>query len=282
MKFKKINESMDELHGDYEFAKNNYYNVIPNGDFDRDIFEFMKTHENPIYRKVLWNRFILWASKFYEGYNSPNGFRVLTEKNLNRISKGHEKDGYVIISASRFFEDMTKEQRESENNKRTNELKRALKNYGYSYLAVYGGYREEGASEASMEKSFVVYPYNIVSHSKYNFEDFLDDMKELGKKYDQDSILVCEPGGKPHYVALKPGVDEFGFDSVRDNDMNSEYFTAIKKWNDSSLNRKGRTFTSGKPQRYTLECYIKDAPKSRNEGYCRWSSHDMNSIYMEE
>ena len=30
-----------------------------------------------------------------------NSIRELNEKNLNRISKGHEKNGYAIISASR-------------------------------------------------------------------------------------------------------------------------------------------------------------------------------------
>lgn len=179
----------------------------------------------------------------------PNEYpylRILTEKNLNRISKGHEKLGYAIISASRS------ELSEEENNKRAKELKDRLRQDGYSYISVYGGYKELGSDKASIEKSFVVYPYNIVNHEELDFNKLKKDIIELGKTYDQDSVLICEPNGKPRYIALKPGAYEDRFEYVDMNDTNNEFFTAIKKWNDMSANRKNHDWSDGKSQRFTF------------------------------
>ena len=66
---------------------------------------------------------------------------------------------------------------------------------GYSYLAVYGGYHEDGAEKPSVEKSFVVYPYDIYLGKHHDWDKFYADMIEIGKSYNQDSILVCPPGG---------------------------------------------------------------------------------------
>ena len=176
-----------------------------------------------------------------------NSIRELNEKNLNRISKGHEKNGYAIISASRG--DLL----EQEKNKRTNELKRKLKEKGYSYLSVYGGYKELGQDKASMEKSFVVYPYNINRNEALDFNEFSNYIKKLGEEFDQDSVLICEPEGKPKYVALKKDVEEIGFDDVGYNNEENMLFTAIKKWSDGSLNRKNKDWKEGKPQRFSFK-----------------------------
>ena len=185
-------------------------------------------------------------NSIYRECEETSKYRVLNEKNLNRISKGHEKDGYAILSASRG------ECSDEENNKRTKELKDKLKSKGYSYLAVYGGYKEL-ENEASLEKSFVVYPYDIIKGEKKDFNTFKKDIEELASNYNQDTILICEPNGVPKYVAINPEADEFEFGGdTTYNDTKQTFFTAIKKWNDSSLNRKNKEWTSGKPQRYTL------------------------------
>lgn len=185
-----------------------------------------------------------------------SGFRPLTEKNLSRISKGHEKDGYIIISASRDIYS------NSENDVRTKQLRDYLKKSNYSYIPLYGGYKELGADKASFEKSFIVYPYDVINHKTVDFNKFKQDLIDVASPpdepnnlhFDQDAILVCEPGGKPYYVGLKSGVDDSGiFDEVEYNNTDSEFFTAIKKWNDSSLNRKKHTWDKGKPQRFTFK-----------------------------
>ena len=221
--------------------------------------------------------------------NESYEVRPLTEANLNRIAKGHEKDGYAILSASRG------KNSEEENNKRTKELKDKLFKNGYSFISVYGGYKEQGQSKASMEKSFVVFPYDTINHTSTDFDKFKSDMIRFAtpskenssytEEDDQDSMLICEPGGKPHYITLKSGLDadDTEFHSAEINDTDNEFFTAIKKWNDSSLNRKNHSWDNGKPQRYTLtyECYIDNPPSSMQEGHRRWAMRDMNHIYKE-
>lgn len=223
-------------------------------------------------------------------YLKENALRILDEANLNRIAKGHDKDGYAILSASRA------QNSEERNNFLTNQLRKALRDKRYSYISVYGGYKEYGQPKASLEKSFVVFPYDMQNHKKLDFETFKNDMinlatpslrdKSLSSDEDQDSILICEPGGKPHYINLKDDtdLDDLEFNSVEFNNTDNEFFTAIKKWNDSSLNRKGHNWDNGKPQRYTLktECYIDDAPTSMQMGHSRWASGDLNHIYKED
>lgn len=221
--------------------------------------------------------------------NESYEVRPLTEANLNRIAKGHEKDGYAILSASRG------KNSEEENNRRTKELRDKLFKKRYSFIPVYGGYKEYGQPKASMEKSFVVFPYDIVNRTYTDFSKFKEDIIELAtpsknnSSYtvddDQDSILICEPGGKPHFIPLKGGVDvdDKEFTDIKYNDTNSMFFTAIKKWNDSSLNRKNRSWEDGNPQRFTFmtECYIDNPPSSIQVGHSRWNRLDMNHIYKE-
>jgi len=239
-------------------------------------------------------------SELFENWLKENNLRVLTERNLNRISKGHEKDGYAIISACREVNST------EENNRFTNELRNELRRRGYSYLMVYGGYKELGQDKASLEKSFVVYPYDIGRRNSKDFEVFKNDMidlatpvknKESGEtdeefeerknKRNQDSILICEPGGKPRYISTREGaVDEDEFSGETEyNDLDEPYFTAIKKWNDMSLNRKNHKWDKGQPQRFSLkyaECFIDEPPHSYAEGHTRFCKNDLNHIYKEE
>jgi len=66
-------------------------------------------------------------------------------------------------------------------------------------------------NEASLEKSFVVYPYDIIKGEKKDFNTFKKDVEELASNYNQDTILICEPNGVPKYVAINPEADEFEF-----------------------------------------------------------------------
>lgn len=191
---------------------------------------------------------------------------VLNETTLNRITKGHEKDGYVIISACRSLGNSATATQY--NNVNTNDLRSTLRKKGYSYLAVYGGYHEDGAEKPSIEKSFVVYPYDIYLGKYHDWDKFYANMIEIGKSYNQDSILVCPPGGSPRYVYLDTMKEGDPFNDIKYNDVTQKYFTALKKWYDTSLNRKGHDWQNGNPQRYTMfdgaieECY--DAEEDSN------------------
>lgn len=209
----------------------------------------------------------------------------LTEANLNRISKGHEKDGYAILSASRHYYS------EQENNLRAKKLVSKLRSKHYSYIPVYGGYKEYGAEKPSIEKSFIVYPYDIHSHEQLDWDTFEQDMIDLGIEFEQDSILICRPNSKPYYKGLKSEVkDSECYSNVTLNDVTKDYFTAIKKWSDMSLNRKNHSWENGNPQRFTFESfededlvpelYIDPYPGSMSLGHARWAQYDMNHVYL--
>ena len=209
----------------------------------------------------------------------------LTEANLNRISKGREKGGYCILSACRdiFTPD--------ENNVRTNELKNLLKTKHYSYIMVYGRFNEEGTNRFQVEKSFIVYPFDIVTKEVADWEIFEKDLTSIAKKYEQDSILICRPGDKPFYKGLKPGIKDLKkFSSVKLNDVTQEYFTALKKWSDLSLNKKNHDWNEGNPQRFTFESFededdiselfLEPYPTTLFYSHMKYLERDMNHIYL--
>ena len=209
----------------------------------------------------------------------------LTEANLNRISKGHEKDGYIILSAFRSTLTHVK------NDIRTTELRNWLRSKHYSYIRVYGKYRENISNEFKLEKSFVVYPFDIVTKDIQTWETFEKDLISIAKKYDQDSILICRPNEKPFYKGLKPDVpDSPHFSGTKLNDVVQDYFTALKKWSDISLNRKNHAWNNGFPQRFTFEAFededevpelfLNMPPQWSGSSHANYSNRDMNTSFI--
>ena len=210
----------------------------------------------------------------------------LTEANLNRISKGHEKDGYAILSASR--ESLTT----YENNARTNALRDWLRNNHYSYIKVYGGYHELGESKPSIEKAFIVYPFDIVTKKSTDWSDFVGNISDIAKHFDQDTVLFCPPNGKPAWVAINPEAkeQEMSFNSIKLNDVAQKYFTALKKWRDISLNRKNHDWSYGSPQRFTFESFededeipelfLDPYPQGIGRSHMNYLKLDMNHVFL--
>lgn len=188
-------------------------------------------------------------------------YRKLDESTLNRLIKGHDKDGYAIISASRG------DKTPSENNKRFDELKEKVWSLGYSYVPVFGGYKEDDFGEV-LEKSLFVLPKNKRS-GDIDLEKFFSDMRELGKEYEQDSVLVKYPDENPRYLELSTGELGAPFDGeLLLNDVTQQYFTSLKKWN---VDKYGDSI-NGKPQRYTFttnEVYLREQPKTISEAHRR-------------
>ena len=215
----------------------------------------------------------------------------LTETTLNRVMGGHDEFGYIIISGMRdnlyrdkngnvysVFSNEDKKSSEDkeieigtqdwvdENNKRTNKLRNLLKSKKYSYIPVYGGFKEEGSDSAKIEKSFIVFPYEISTKEYKDFDEFKRTLLDIGKSFQQDAILIKAPDSNPVYVdCLTEKPDDYVFTNKKVNDIAQEYFTALKKWDDSSRKDKSH-FTTGKPQRFTFESlYMDDFPNSISE-----------------
>ena len=180
---------------------------------------------------------------------------VLTEASLNRLVRGHDKDGYAVLSASR------NENSVPQNNKNFETLKRDVKNLGYSYVPVFGGYVEtsvDGEKIPVYEKSLYVLPFRKNSYGEIesgNFDKFVDDMFSLGKKYSQEQILLKLPNGYPAWYKSSNREKTLEFSGKTSfNDIGKEYFTSLKKWD-------GKNKFGGSSQRFTFEeCYLSDQP----------------------
>lgn len=234
----------------------------------------------------------------------------LTEANLNRVVNGHDLYGYVIISASRdtlyyspsrnlvysknYLEERENKKRyddeevipsgtqrnTDENNKRNTELKGRIRNKGFSFIPVYGGYKEAGRESSKLEKSLIVFPFDINKKEYTDFDAFFEEMMQTGKDYDQDSILVKEPDSKPiYYDCIVGGTIGNAFSSTKLNDITKEYFTALKKYVDSHEDTKDafmKKAPNSKPQRFTFEeAYMNKFPQSINEHRIRSMSGEL-------
>jgi len=210
---------------------------------------------------------------------------LLTESSLNRIISGHDVNGYVMISASRgdclngVIENPSMQQIEDENNKRTTELKNNIRSLHYSYIPVFDGYKEENSDSASIEKSFIVFPYVNINKVQTDFKTFEKDMIELGKKYNQDAILIKRPNENPKYYYTNTDTwDNTDFGNVSLKDAQQQYFTALKKYKDSSLDKKGQNW-SKYPQRFSyVESYLDYPPMSIMSASARHNAGELFSM----
>lgn len=215
------------------------------------------------------------------------GIQTLTEASLNKFINGRDENGYAIISASRdtiykyngmlmskllkevASEDTKKYKIDKDsqeaidfNNRNTKELKDKIFHAGYSFVPVYGGYQEVGSDKASVEKSFIVFPYNHKTREYQDFDKFVQNILEWGSEYEQDSVTIKYPGENPAwYGCNKDTLNNYGkkdteFTTVKINDITREYFTGLKKWKGQS--RKS-DFDNGSPQRFTfVEAWMND------------------------
>lgn len=221
---------------------------------------------------------------------SAKGFIQLNEMTLKRLTKGHHKDGYVILSACWqyidsktghcvYFDDDTKEYLDfvtgdvvdsddllrgqeltTENNRRTKNLKKDIISNNFSFIPVFGGYRYDDGTEG-YEDSFVVFPFDR-NGNPIDIDTVVNVCKNLGEKYNQESILINKPGEAPYYYNVSDHEQTMTFsDDPEDwdiNDLSKQFFTALKTYNS-----KKHPDYNGKPQRFTMEdVYITSQPST--------------------
>lgn len=186
----------------------------------------------------------------------------LNESSLNRVSSGHNNIGFVIISASRGNKSA------QENNNNYKELKRKVKELGYSFVPVFGGFVENGTDEV-FEQSLQVYPISSTVISKeYDFDKFQEDMINLAKKYEQDAILIKRPDKNPMFYDCKNNKWTDEFSGITYNDLMQKYFTSLKKWKSS--------YDKGNPQRFSyVESYMRVQPETIMEAAKRGYSGEL-------
>lgn len=203
----------------------------------------------------------------------------LNEINAKSLITKHSKNGYVIISPCRGYNEFNlnpntdKEKLSAINNKRAKELIELIKESGFSYTPVYGGFIEnqgEDNEENVYERSFIVYPYD----KKGNLKDFsllYNFAISMAIRFNQDSVLIKEPNKNAKYIKQNGDTDfEFG-NGISFNDLNQTYFTDLHKNTNKFNDMDKRT-----PTRFSfVECYINPAPQSLNESHIRWLNNEI-------
>lgn len=198
----------------------------------------------------------------------------LIESNIrlyDLIKGKHAEKGYCIVSACRG--DKTR----IENNARTKQLAADIKSAGYSYMPVYGGYIEDDNGEV-LEASFVIFNYDNRGNSG-DFNNLKSFAIDMCSKYDQDSVLICEPGNVPTYynrngqVVSDPSKSS---DKVKVNDKNEPYFTKFKNKSkqftyDIAFPDEDDELTSSLARILSGYDYLRKRPVTYGERHRRWS-----------
>jgi len=152
--------------------------------------------------------------------------QLYNEASLSRVYSHTQKRNIAIISAQR--QQYTKR----ENDKRTAELKTDIRRSGFGFLTVKGKYEEinpeTNQKETVTETSFLIIgPENDDKNKTKQFAI------SLGKKYQQDSVLIKQPNDDKAYLV---GTNSTGFPGLGKKqplgkwhpNRTSEYMTALK------------------------------------------------------
>lgn len=200
--------------------------------------------------------------------------QLLTEMTIDRLLGKHSNSGYIIISSNR--NDSTAQ----ENSEKYKELLQLLKDSGFSYIPVYGGFIENKGKENEKqvyEKSFIVLNFDRTGQ-ELNYEDLYAKGLEWANKFNQDSFLSKAPNATAKYITKSGDVDFEFTGEVKINDLTQQYFTDFFKSKNigKKTNKKGDEYS--KKHRLTFEgVFINPAPVTYNERHVR---HLLNEVFI--
>ena len=147
----------------------------------------------------------------------------LLETTFARLEKHLQERNVAFISACRA--NNTPEQ----NNKATEALEADIRERGYGFIKVKGGYVEKynGQDVPVEEKSFIVIDRNKpdTPYIVHNNRNFLRDMLLFTREYNQEAVLVKLQGEKAGYY-LPDGTLKRTFNNISKEDI-EEYYTRL-------------------------------------------------------
>lgn len=217
---------------------------------------------------------------------------IISESGLNRLRSNLENGG-IIISANitDFPDDMsediwqvydewldrrdiqdTEDSRKvflKEYNKKSDcELESEIKNSGYSYSRVYGGYHGNNGVNDSYEPSFIVYCKDR-NGELIDFEDLFDFGVKLCKKFFQNSVYIQPPGEKPYYVDKNGrAISRPGPNQTKYNRFEEEFFTTVKRKKNNS-------------QRFTADIKFESLRVKRLSNFERMKARQYGEIVLD-
>jgi len=246
-------------------VKNNNNNVSESSIDNRRIIkeEFRRRHSkaHSIKEDVM--------ARFYNITTNRNKPVLVEGVTIDRIIKKHGDKGLVIVSANRS--DMDSDY----NDNKTRELIHDIKDSGYSYLPVYGGYRGTDGVEDDYEPSFIIFNYDNNGDER-DFDELRDFALYCCGKFNQNSVLIKAPSTPPIYVNKEGNkVNSKESDEVIKNDPKQQFFSSLKSKED--VDNEIREKLMGK---YKTFCHISNIPvtKSGFEKFCKENLTNIDSI----
>lgn len=225
----------------------------------------------------------------YRGDTTNNAPLVpISEANARRLIDRHSGNGYIIVSPCRGAEDFNLDVSDPQqrqdlaqiNKERVNDFVNILKKTKWSYTPVYGGFIENKGTdheENVYERSFIIYNKDRNGNPQ-NFDELRQFAINMARAYNQDSVLIKAPDGKPQYIKQDGSVDmEFDGDT-KFNDFAQTYFTDLHRG--SHKYKDGGTQDPARPTRFSFtEAYINPAPQCLSESHVRWASNEVTLNY---
>ena len=146
---------------------------------------------------------------------------------------------------------------------RIKEMISTIKSRKYSYMPIYGSFRENFGEEnetQTFEKSLVIFNYDNKQHCEVGkFSELIQFAIDLAQQFNQDSFLYCEPNKNLKYVKTDgTTIAEYETDAPF-NDLTKEYWTDLHKNRYQPPTQS--TFTG---------CYINPAPQCYSERHVRY------------
>jgi len=189
--------------------------------------------------------------------NPKQSLRPAFDKYINKMG------GYEAIDSDALYNEEQNWLRRR-NAAADKQLLQDIKNAGYTYTPVYGGYHGSDDVQDSYEPSYVVYNYKR-SNEPADFQELEALALKLCSKYHQDSVYVQRPNQPPVYLDCDGNqVNSSSSDNFKFNRDKEQFYTTNKR-------------DKSNPQRFTSDIvfenlYIPLRPASYNENMRRLKS----------
>ena len=123
----------------------------------------------------------------------------IDESSLSRIKSKHDKGGVAVLSGSRG------DKSKKENKARAKSLDKDIRSkFGKGATKVTGKYTEK--DDMTGKETRVKERSHVVTSGKMGKKKFKKEVKKLGKKYGQDSVITqTKPGGKATLKRTRKG-----------------------------------------------------------------------------
>lgn len=198
----------------------------------------------------LWKR-ELEKRREKDGQLTESEEEILDETKPARFNQHLDKDkSFANISASRSNDEFEKPGMErekqlqsEENNRKTEELKKDIKDLGLSYIKTYGAWRDTGAT--TQEDSFLI--PNITK----------EQALELGKKYGQYSVIFKDKGEDTAYMYITLDNEDFGKEDMAFDMSGDAKFNQVKQGKDELEPYSGYTGLKPSGKGYNLSYKVK-------------------------